>query len=253
MILLYTDFGFNGPYVGAMHAAIRERAPTVPIIDLMHDAPRFAPRPAGRLLAALVPSLPRESIIVAVVDPGVGTDRRPVVVAAFGRFFVGPDNGLFDGIVRRDPAARAWEIVWRPASLSASFHGRDLFAPVAARLATTPDVDDVLRAIDPAGICRMAWPADPAEVIYLDDFGNAMTGLDGALMAEATVLEAGRTPLTYARTFGDRPEGTPFWYRNSIDLVEITVSSADAAQQLGLVIGSPVTVRTDGLGAQPAR
>ena len=253
MILLYTDFGFNGPYVGAMHAAIRERAPTAPVIDLMHDAPRFAPQPAGRLLAALVPSLPQDSIIVAVIDPGVGTDRRPVVVEAFGRLFVGPDNGLFDGIVRRDPAARAWEIAWRPASLSNSFHGRDLFAPVAARLAAAPGPNDALRPVDPAGICRADWPADPPEVIYLDDFGNAMTGLDGGSVADAAVIEAGRTPLTYARTFGERPKGAPFWYRNSVGLVEIAVSSANAAEHLGLAIGSPVTIRADGSTVQRAR
>src|SRR5512143_1221602 len=135
MILLFTDFGWTGPYVGQMKAVLAAAAPGVPVIDLMHDAPAFRPRPAGVLLAALLAEVPAGAVVLAVVDPGVGTARAPLAVSVDGRWLVGPDNGLFAPTLRCDRAAEAWEITWRPARLSASFHGRDLFAPIAASIA----------------------------------------------------------------------------------------------------------------------
>ena len=120
-------------------------------------------------------------------------------------------------------------------------------------LTATAPPDGVLTAIDPAGLCRADWPAEPAEIVYLDGFGNAMTGLGGGSIGDAAVLEVGGIRLTYARTFGERPKGTSFWYRNSIGLVEIAVSSASAAEHLGLAIGSPVAVHGDRADLQRAR
>ncbi|MDH3597421.1 MAG: SAM-dependent chlorinase/fluorinase, partial [Rhodospirillales bacterium] len=135
MIVLFTDFGLDGPYVGQMKAVLHAEAPGVPLIDLMADAPAFDARAAAYLLAAYAPAFPAGCVFLAVVDPGVGGPRLPLAVEADARWFVGPDNGLLAPTARRAEAARTWQVTWRPDRLSASFHGRDLFAPVAARLA----------------------------------------------------------------------------------------------------------------------
>ncbi|MFQ5468633.1 MAG: S-adenosyl-l-methionine hydroxide adenosyltransferase family protein, partial [Kiloniellaceae bacterium] len=135
MIVLFTDFGPTGPYMGQVTGALMRDAPGVEIVQLMCDAPAFDPRASAYLLAAYGPDFPEGSVFLAVVDPGVGGPRAPLALQAGGRWYVGPDNGLLAMVARRaGPAARAWEITWRPARLSATFHGRDLFAPVAARL-----------------------------------------------------------------------------------------------------------------------
>lgn len=240
MIVLFTDFGWNGPYVGQMRAVLLGLAPDQPMVDLMHDAPCFNPRAAAYLLASLVHSFPPGTVFLAVVDPGVGTgQRRPCVVRADGRWFVGPDNGLFNRVILQAETSEAWYINWRPKRLSDSFHGRDLFAPVAAQLA-----NDELPALTPARfeIDSAAWPDDLAEVIYLDRFGNAMTGLRGESLRPRQRLQAGTVSLGHARTFAEVPAGQPFWYVNSNGLVEIAVNRGNAARRLGLVIGSKVGV-----------
>jgi len=135
MIVLFTDFGLDGPYVGQMKAVLHRDAPGVPVIDLFADAPAFDAKRSAYLLAAYAEEFPAPTVFLAVVDPGVGGARRPLMVEADGRRYVGPDNGLFEIVWRRARRRRGGAITWRPERLSASFHGRDLFAPVAARLA----------------------------------------------------------------------------------------------------------------------
>jgi hypothetical protein len=240
MIALFTDFGLEGPYAGQMKAVLHREAPGVPVIDLFADAPAARPQPAAYLLAAYAVWFPSDTVLLCVVDPGVGSARAALIVDADGRRYVGPDNGLFELVLRRAATVQSWEIVWRPAVLSASFHGRDLFAPVAARLA---------RGEDPAAIARAAtpgrypdWPDELAEIVYIDRYGNALTGLRGAAMDEtARLAVAGRT-LTHAQTFSARPPGHAFWYVNSNGLVEIAVNAGRADMALELKIGSPVSV-----------
>lgn len=244
MILLFTDFGYAGPYVGQMKAVLAERAPGIPVIDLMHDAPRFAPGPAGHLLAALGREVPAGTVVVAVVDPGVGSDRRPLVLDLDGVRLVGPDNGLFAPWLARAGRGRAWQITWQPERLSSSFHGRDLFAPVAATIAGGAEVPGTPIVL-PAG-----EPQDAASVIYVDAFGNAMTGLRGDRLPAGAVIDAGGGPLACAETFSAVPAGTPFWYVNSLGLVEVAVNQGNAAAQLDLTIGSPVTLSTADFGPE---
>ena len=135
MILMFTDFSHAGPYLGEMEAVLRRTAPEVPVVNLMADAPAFSPKPSAYLLAALCGRVPVGDVVLAVVDPGVGGERAPVAVEADCCWLVGPDNGLFELVVRRARAVRTYGIGWRPDTLSTSFHGRDLFAPIAARLA----------------------------------------------------------------------------------------------------------------------
>ncbi len=242
MIVTFTDFGAVGPYLGQMEMAIRRSFPAVPVITLMADAPAFDPRTSAYLLAALVADVPAGAVVLAVVDPGVGGERPPLVARIDGRWFVGPGNGLFEPLLRRADSAETWEIVWRPDTLSASFHGRDLFAPVAARLAAG-------NAPEAIG-CRSAiprrfpdWPDDLAEVIYLDHYGNAWTGLRAAGLAADTTAELAGRRFRRGRTFGDVPKGTGFWYENSSGLVEIAINGGRAAEMDGVAPGAVVTLR----------
>jgi S-adenosylmethionine hydrolase len=239
VILLFTDFGLAGPYVGAMTAVLRREAPEVPVVDLMADAPAFRPDLAAYLLAALLErSILPGDVLLAVVDPGVGGSRAPLAARIDGRWLVGPDNGLFEPVLRRARDVAVHEIAWRPELLSASFHGRDLFAPVAARLARGLRHD-----LAPAAATRFpGWPDDLPAILYVDHYGNAMTGLRAAGLAPTTTLEAAGSVIRHARTFCEAPPGRPFWYENSMGLVEIALAGGSAAGRLGLAPGDPVTL-----------
>ena len=240
MILLFTDFGRDGPYVGQMKAALyRAGIGASPIVDLMHDAPAFNPRTAAFLLAPLVARLPVGWVVLAVVDPGVGGERRGAIVRVDGRWLVGPDNGLFEPLVQRGGEVDWWDIHWPRAGVSATFHGRDVFAPVAAMLVRgDPPPGD---KVDPASHGPYNWPADLAELIYLDHYGNAFTGLRAEEIASRSRLLIAGQALPWARTFSDVAVGAAFWYENSIGLVEVAVNCGDAAGQLGLTVGLEVS------------
>lgn len=240
MIALFTDFGPGGPYIGQMTAAVLREAPSASVVDLMSDAPGFDPRAAAYMLAALVPDFPPGTVFLGVVDPGVGGARRPVVVRTGGCWFVGPDNGLFGIALRRSGAAEAWTIDWRPQRLSASFHGRDLFAPVAARIARGEPPPGT--AIDPAELDRPDWPDDLPAVVYVDGYGNTVTGLRAEAVPDSAVIEAAGCRLRQAETFSAVEPGAAFWYRDALGLVEIAVNQGSAAGVLGLGVGAPVTV-----------
>jgi len=239
MIFLFDDFGWQGPYTGQMKTVLAQMAAGIPVIDLQHDAPAFRPQAAGCLLAALVPWLPASAVVLAVVDPGVGTARRPCMVQADGRWFVGPDNGLFSRVAMRAESASAWRIDWRPERLSASFHGRDLFAPVAAMLATGVEVPRT-----PIDLWQSGEPmaADLPEVIYIDGYGNVMTGWRAGSLNPEAVIRLGDERIRNARTFGEVPPGEAFWYANSLGLVEIAVNQDSAAERFGLAVGAPVSI-----------
>lgn len=241
MIALFTDFGVGGPYTGQVKAVLAREAPGVTVIDLMADAPIQNPRAAAYLLAALVGDFAPGTVFLGVVDPGVGGERLALVVEADGRWYVGPDNGLFEPVIRRASAARVFEIAWRPPSLSASFHGRDLFAPVAARLALGAPPPAVPLA-GGAGR-RRGWPDDLAEIVYVDHYGNAMTGLRAATLGPGAALAVAGRRLPRATTFSDVGAGEPFWYENANGLAEIAVNLGRADRTLGLGLGSPVTVQ----------
>lgn len=246
MIVLFTDFGWDGPYVGQMKAVLSALAPAVPAIDLMHDAPAFDPRASAYLLAALAPEFPPGTVFLAVVDPGVGGARDPLACEIDGRWFVGPGNGLFEIVARRaDAPVRRRRIAWRPARLSASFHGRDLFAPTAARIASgeAPDGPGFLAPAPAADPAFADWPDDLAEIVYVDGFGNAMTGLRAdRLSGNCQIVTGSGLKLVRAETFSDLPPGRPFWYANANGLVEIAVNQGRAADVLGLGLGAKVTL-----------
>ncbi len=240
MIVLFTDFGLEGPYLGQVRAVLHREAPGVPVVDLFADAPAFDAMASAYLLAAYAEAFAEGSAFLCVVDPGVGGVRTPLVVRAAGRWYVGPDNGLLAIAARRAGAAQAWRITWRPERLSASFHGRDLFAPVAARLARgeAPPGD----ACPLSALAGHDWPDDLGRVVYIDRFGNVMTGLRAETLTADTVLVAGGRRLARARTFSDVAPGDAFWYENANGLAEIAVNQGQAAARLGLAVGEPIDI-----------
>jgi S-adenosylmethionine hydrolase len=180
-----------------------------------------------------------DSVIVGVVDPGVGSERVAVVVSADGRWYVGPDNGLFSVVAARAPSRTVWRITGPAAGVSASFHGRDVFAPMAAAIATGRFPNDGVSAATDLEVSLGG--DDLAEIVYIDHYGNAWTGLRAAGLPSARALLAAGREIPHARVFADVPAGTAFWYGNSSGLVEIAVNRASAAETLGLAIGQPVT------------
>jgi len=239
MIVLFTDFGLEGPYTGQMKAVLHQMAPGTPTIDLFADAPAGNPKAAAYLLAAYAQWFAAGTTFLCIVDPGVGGPRPPVILEADGCWYVGPGNGLFEFVERRAAKARSFDIEWKPENLSASFHGRDLFAPVAAMLARGDAPPGAPRKREDR---RLDWPDDLAEIVYVDHFGNALTGLRASMLPpEARLAVAGRA-LERATTFSDRPPGTAFWYENSNGLAEIAVNRGRADRDLGLIVGSAVQI-----------
>jgi S-adenosylmethionine hydrolase len=234
-IFLFTDFGWPGPYVGQMIAAILAVDPCASVVSLMHDAPAMRPDLAAYLLPACCRFLPRGSVVVAVVDPGVGSERAALRVDTVDLTFVGPDNGL---LARLPGVTHVARIDWRPPRLSASFHGRDLFAPAAARLAAAGEL-----ASTPLSIAQMVgadWPEDPARVVYVDAFGNLMTGVEAEKFSKNRYIHAAGQVIGHAETFSRVPPGQLFWYANSQGLVEIAVNGVSAAGILSLAPGDPI-------------
>jgi S-adenosyl-L-methionine hydrolase (adenosine-forming) len=241
MIALFTDFGADDIYVGQLKIALLQHAAAdTNIIDVLHSAPNYDSRAGAHLLAALRGWYPPNTVFLAVVDPGVGGERDAVVLQADAQWFVGPDNGLLSVVAARATRSRTWRITWRPASLSASFHGRDLFAPMAAWLSRGDLPADKLQ--ETAALRERLGADDLAEVIYVDHYGNALTGLRAGAVPRGARLDIAATDVSYVRVFSDAPGGQAFWYENSIGLVEIAVSRGSAATQLGVRVGDPVHV-----------
>ena len=240
MIFLFSDFGLSGPYTGQVKAVLIRAAPGVPMVDLFADAPVFDPQLSAYLLAAYGEVFMPGDVFLALVDPEVGTDRRPLVMYADSRWFVGPDNGIFELVRRRSREVHVWVIDWQPAHLSATFHGRDLFAPVAARLArgeASPGVP-----IAPDVVARPTWPDDLPRIVYIDVYGNAVVGVRARTLGRSARVEVNGRPIKRGRTFADAAPGETLWYPNANGLVEIAVNLASAADLLCLHVGSPVGI-----------
>jgi len=236
-ILLFTDFGSGDIYVGQVKAVLQRHAPVIPVIDLLHEAPAYNVRASAHLLASMVGGFDEDNVFLAVVDPGVGGERDVLAMQADGRWFVGPDNGLLSVIGARARRGDSWRIVWRPQKLSASFHGRDLFAPVAAILALQNGLPrGWFEHVDKPGV--EFGGDDLPEIIYVDHYGNCHTGIRAGGIPREMQLVAGKSRLRYARVFAEA--AAAFWYENSQGLVEVAVNRGSAAQLLGLKIGDGV-------------
>jgi len=257
VITITTDFGHQGPFVGVMKGRILTRFPQARIIDLTHEIVVHWPAEAGFWLARAFEYFPVGTIHVAVVDPGVGTSREIVVVAAGEHVFLAPDNGLLAPIVTRYPEAPRYRLelqqlarlnIQRP---SATFHGRDIFAPVAAELAAGRCVPADLGP--PVQTLVPAWVDEPTVdtsgiagvVITIDHFGNLISNIEGSLLARfrQPLVQAGNRTFPLLRTYGETQPGEYLALVNSFGVLEIARSEQSAAESLGLSRGAPVVVR----------
>jgi S-adenosylmethionine hydrolase len=241
MVVLFTDFGLSGPYVGQMKAKLYLLAPDVPVVDLFADAPAHNVRASSYLLAAYAGAFPSGSVFLAVVDPGVGSEQRtPVVVKCDGRWFVGPGNGLFDIVVRRAQYCEQWEILWQPEQLSNSFHGRDLFAPVAAMLSTGQAVE--LLPLPFNVPVQSSMPEELEEIAYIDHFGNLISGIRASSLAVDALLIYHGQVVPRVKTFADVAPGTPLCYENANGLLEIAVNQRRAVEYFAAKIGDRLEI-----------
>lgn len=237
IITLTTDFGTSSPYVAAMKAVILGAAPDVTLVDVSHDVAPFDMAQGAFVLWLGTRHFQPGAVHMAVVDPGVGTERRPVAFALNGSFYVGPDNGLFDMITRESEQAPT-DIVQlhRPAGISATFEGRDVFAPAAAALALGRPLAEVG---EPVAGPLIELPEQGPTVVWVDRFGNLITNLKPPL----TALQLnGREVRVLARTFGEVEADQPFVYVGSMGFLAVGVAKGRADAALGASAGTPLTV-----------
>jgi len=263
VITFLSDYGLQDDFVGICHAVIAGLCPAARIIDLSHGVPRHDARAGAVLLAGALPYLP-SGVHLAVVDPDVGAERRAVALrCADGRRLVGPDNGLLwlaaeqaGGVVEAADIARS---PFRLEPVSATFHGRDIFAPVAAHLAGGASLAEAGQPIDPDELVRLELPQPRlqdgrllAHVVYVDRFGNAQLnvghedlsqiGLKLGRRVELGVGGGASTTAQYARTFADVPGGELMVYEDAYRRLALAISHGDAATQLDLSVGSELQI-----------
>ncbi|MBL3589925.1 MAG: SAM-dependent chlorinase/fluorinase [gamma proteobacterium endosymbiont of Lamellibrachia anaximandri] len=243
MIATLTDFGVTGPYTGQMHAAILQYSEQSRVVDLISDLPRFTPELSAYLIPRLADHFPVATVFVCVVDPGVGSSRLPLMVEADGKWYVGPDNGLLALVVRRASQCRIRSITWRPKVLSNSFHGRDLFAPVAAKIVDGESVQG--DSLTNTQIMGCGLPDDLPKIIYIDDFGNLVTGMRAAAVDEASVIALENQRINAGFIFSECPPGEPFWHVNSMGLIEIAVNQGSARDHFDARLGDPIKITGD--------
>lgn len=241
-LALVTDFG-PGVYLGQMRARLSVLVPDLPVIDLVQDLPPFRPDLAAYLLPALMRDMPKGTLYLCVVDPGVGGARSVLLVESDGDWLLGPDNGLLSRVAHRGREVRAFRIGWQPQALSASFHGRDWIAPAAARLCQDQPLG--LMPLERRDLVGSDWADERAEVVYADRFGNLMCGLRAASLSVGTRIRAANRLLPRARTFCEVPPGQAFWYENALGLVEIAVNQGRADRLLDLASGDPIEALTE--------
>ncbi|HIK44189.1 MAG TPA: SAM-dependent chlorinase/fluorinase [Leptolyngbyaceae cyanobacterium M65_K2018_010] len=254
MITLLTDFGTQDAYVGVMKGIIASRCPTTPVIDLTHAIPPQDIWAARFQLLTAFPYFPPKTIHVVVVDPGVGTHRRAIALQLAAGILVGPDNGVFSGVMDRHPVLQAVELThpayWRTPHPSATFQGRDIFVPVAAHLASGVAFGAIGQPIGPDSLVRLDLPPLIATdqglegcIQYIDHFGNAVTTIpEDRVGPDSWRLALGPVSLTGSATYNTVEPGAPLALVGSHGFIEIAVNQGSAQRQLGLALGDTVVL-----------
>lgn len=266
-ISLLSDFGTRDPSAGIMRAVVLGIAPLANVVDISHDVAKYQIRDGALLLWCAAPYLPIGTH-AAVVDPGVGTERRPIAVrTARGDTLVGPDNGLLLPAADRLGGIAAVHALTSTAhrlpAISTSFHGRDIFAPAAAHLAMGVPLQTLGPPLDPGDLVRLDWPEPrvvpgelAASILYVDTFGNVKLGAETAHLVAALGHLAWGTPLRltvddgaadirapWSETFGRVAEGQPLVYQDSYGRLCLAVDQGDAAAAFSLRVDQRVTLR----------
>jgi hypothetical protein len=262
-ITFLSDYGYEDDFAGVCRGVIARIAPGAIVIDITHGLPRHQIRPAALVLRNTLPFMPA-GVHLAVVDPGVGGARRPLaLLCADGRLLVGPDNGLLWPAAERfggvEIALDLESSPFRLEAVSATFHGRDVFAPVAARLALGAAPADAGERVPPEELARLTLPAPEvddgkvaAHVVYVDRFGNVQLNVDRRQMetaglepGERIVLGAGsdRHEAAYTRSFSDVPLGELLVYEDSYAYIAVAVNQGSASERLGIGLDAPLELR----------
>lgn len=239
-IALVTDFDRGGPYTGQMILRLADLAPNAQAFELVSNLPPYRADLAAYFLPALVRDIPEQTLFLCVVDPEVGGDREVIILEADGCWYVGPDNGLLSVVARRARESSIRRVTWRPDRLSNSFHGRDLFCPMAAMLAKGMIPETV--SVNAESMVGANWPEELPGVVYVDGFGNLITGIRAVSLMKEAVVHVGGQDIAKARTFCEVPSGEVFWYENSFGLVELAVNQGRADLLLKLEPGDPIDV-----------
>jgi len=261
IVALLTDWGERDFYVGAAKGVALSIFPEVKLVDITHDVEPYNIMEGAVTLMLAAREFPAGTTFVAVVDPGVGTERRPIVVHTQNDlFFVGPDNGIFTLVMQEFGVKAVYHITnssfMRPGKISYSFHGRDIFTPTATHIAAGrpvsevgPVIDDyVLLDIEPA---RREGDALIGEIILVDVYGNLQANIGAALVEELGLqfgdevwVTVGDTTVRskFVNTYGDVPVGDDLIFIASTDLLEIAVNYGNAAERFNAGIGSPVRI-----------
>jgi S-adenosylmethionine hydrolase len=260
LVALYTDFGLNDPYVGQLKGAVKTVNPGAELLDLSHDSTVFDVSSASYLLAKSTRTLPAGTIIIAVVDPGVGSARAALAVrTGAGRIYIAPDNGILTEVLAREGLTEARLIenkdLFLPGEASSTFHGRDIFAPVAAHLANGTALD----AVGPKAEKLLRLPRNTATVmpnlakglvLFIDHYGNILTNIPGSELAKLRsgqllnlTIKGKPVPVPFLRTYAEAPDDRPFALVNSDGEFEIAIAKGSAAKKLGVSPGDPVVLK----------
>jgi S-adenosyl-L-methionine hydrolase (adenosine-forming) len=247
IVTLTSDFGLTDAYVAEMKGAVLRHAPAARLIDVTHAIPAHDLLAASITLQRVLAAFGPGTVHLVVVDPGVGTRRKMLVVSINRQTVVCPDNGLITWAWRHWGDGKAFELTWRPAKFSSTFHGRDIMAPVAGMLAA----GRARRAVTGDAISPILLDIFPAErsdnvgrIVYIDHFGNAMTNIPGeALMGKNRSVRVRRKWLVIKKTYGDAAPGEALALIGSGGFVEIAVRNGSAAKKLSLRVGDRISIK----------
>lgn len=259
-IVMLSDFGHQDAYVGIMKSVILGICPDAQLVDLCHEVPKQNVMSGAHILATAVPFLAPGSVVLAVVDPGVGTTRRAIAVRTPEFVFVAPDNGLLTDVLEEQPPLEVVELdraEFHLPRVSRTFHGRDIFSPAAAHIAMGKSLDTIGTPFGSEELIRIpeVGPmikdrAIECRIVHIDHFGNAITNLRRptleALERRVICMKIKGQEAKFADTFGDVPEGTPVCYFNSTDFLELGIRNRAASDQFDLDQRDMLHVVTEG-------
>ena len=261
-VALLTDYGTTDAYAGILAGAVLGKCPDAKLVTITHEVPAFDVAEGSYLLARASGEFPEHTVFVVVVDPGVGTQRRSIVLQTrAGRLYVGPDNGLFTSVIGSQGFDRAWEItnesLLRPGALSATFHGRDIYGPVGGLLAAGLPAQRVGPAIDDPVMLPVHEPTRNAgdlggQIVHVDHYGNMITNIPAEWLPEVcareraavlVVIDGQSHRAVCARTYADVSRGALLVLANAEGLLEIARNTASAAELLGARAGDGLSIR----------
>lgn len=259
IITLLSDFGLKDPYVAEMKAVISTISPEARIIDISHSVDKFNIRMGAFVLASATRYFPKGTIHIAVVDPGVGTKRRGLLVETEHTIYIGPDNGVLMLAARREGISHAYAITNRSLMLSrvsSTFHGRDVFAPAAAHMANGTRASHVGPEVTDYTVPKFASPSFKGgkltgEVLHIDDFGNIITNITGRDLKKIRVktgshfsIKIGRkvTKAKFSKTYGDASKRTAITLIGSHDFLEMAINQDSAAKKFRVKVGDAVAL-----------